>query len=188
MEGHAPIYGLLNDILTHLQSMQKENFPQLFNKRLQTLEGSISQHYEEFKSFIQSKAQKDDTWTFWNQFVFQDAMAYVGLFLAIRSGDWDLRMGSMKSMAPVFTAFDHSLYQILISAHVSDLLTMPKAVISMFRQGAFVVSINERSWHSVAIDELHEMLINKDCKTSVIKSLPDYIGYIVYKIISYGML
>ena len=62
---------------------------------------------------------------------------------------------------------------------------MPAPIITMFQQGAFVVSVSGRSWHSVATDECHEMLINKDCKTSIVKPLPDYINriarYIPYR-------
>ena len=54
-----------------------------------------------------------------------NVVAYTGLFLAIQSGDWQLRMASMKSMAAVFTAFDHSTYQKPISQHLVDLQTMP---------------------------------------------------------------
>ena len=50
----------------------------------------------------------------------------------------------------------------------------------MFQQGAFVVSITERPWHSVAIDEAHEMLINKECKSSIVRPLPDYIKRIAH--------
>ena len=53
---------------------------------------------------------------------------------------------------------------------------MPAPILTMFRQGAFVVSITSRSWHSVGIDESHEMLINKDCKSSIVHPLPDYIN------------
>ena len=84
----------------------------------------------------------------------------------------------MKSMAAVFTAFDHPTYQKLISQHLEDIATMPAPIIAMFRQGAFVVSVTGRPWHSVAIDESHEMLINKDCKTSIIHPIPDYINRI----------
>ena len=119
------------------------------------------------------------------QFVFVDAMAYAGLFLSIRSGDWQLRMGSIKNMAPVFTAFDHPTYQKIISNHISDLVCTPQSVILMSEQGAFVVSIGGREWHSVAIDEAHEMLINKHCKMSITKPSPDYINcvakYITYR-------
>lgn len=101
--------------------------------------------------------------------IFMDAMAYVSLFLAIQSGDWHLRMSSVKSMAPVFSAFDHPTYQKLISNHISDLLSFPQSILLMFEQGGFVVNISGRSWHSVGIDESHEMLINKHCKMSVTK-------------------
>ena len=51
--------------------------------------------------------------------------------------------------------------------------------------GAFVVSISGRAWHSVAIDEAHEMLSNKQCKTSICRPTPDYINciaqYIPYR-------
>ena len=128
--------------------------------------------------FIHKIACTDDTWRFWVQFVFEDAMAYKSLFLAIRSGDWDLRVASIKSMAALFTAFDHTTYQNVISQHLEDIAKMPAPIIAMFRQGAFVVSITGRPWHSVAIDESHDMLINKDCKTSIIHPLPDYINRI----------
>ena len=55
--------------------------------------------------------------------------------------------------------------------------------------GFFVVSVLGRPWHSVAIDESHEMLINKDCKTSIVRPLPDFINriarYIPYRSHSY---
>ena len=121
-------------------------------------------------------ASLDDTWQFWVEFVFEDGMAYVFLFLAIRSGNWDLRLNSTKSMAAIFTAFDHPTYQRLISRHLEDIADIPAPLRTTFRQGAFVMSISGTPWHSVAIDEGHEMLINKDCKKSIIHPLPDYIN------------
>ena len=87
-------------------------------------------------------------------------MAYVGLFLSIRSGNWQLKLASMKMMAPVFMAYDHHSYQRLLSQHLSDILSIPPALLAMFNQGAFTVSIGIRPWHSVGIDEAHKMLIN----------------------------
>ena len=46
----------------------------------------------------------------------------------------------------------------------------------MFSQGAFVVNISGREWHSVGIDEAHEMLINKQCKMAVVKPSGDFIN------------
>ena len=136
------------------------------------------QTFDKFKLFIQALARKDSTWRFWVQFLFQDMAAYLGLFLGIRSGDWNLRTACVKQMAPVFTAFDHANYQRLISRHLADILTMPQSVITMLQQGSCVVSITGRTWHSVAIDEGHEMLINRACEMSIVKPSPDYISRI----------
>lgn len=67
------------------------------------------QQFDKFKAFIQELASIDSTCRFWIQFVLQGIAAYVGLFLAIESEVWYLRIASAKQMEPVFTAFDHAL-------------------------------------------------------------------------------
>ena len=84
-----------------------DEFRKRFNAKVADITSSISPFYQQFKGFIQTMACRDETWRFWIQYVFVDAMAYVSLFFAIRSGDWHLRMSSVKSTAAVFTAFDH---------------------------------------------------------------------------------
>ncbi len=156
------------------------DFRKTFNRKLVQVNAVESISYTEFHQFLKSMADQDDTWRFWVQFILEDAMAYMGLFLALRSGDWHLRMASLKLMAPVFTAFDHPNYQKLISQHLGDVLCMPSALVTAFQQGAFVVSISGKNWHSVAIDEAHEMLINKECKTSITRPTPDYISRLAH--------
>ena len=86
----------------------------------------------------------------------------------------------MKLMAPLFTAYDHPIYQKLISSHLLDVLDMPPAILTMLHQGAFVVSISGRAMHSVGIDEAHEMLINKGYKSSLVRPSQDYINRIAH--------
>ena len=47
----------------------------------------------DFIQFVENMSRKDDTWCLWSQFIFQDGLAYIGFFLAIRSGDWDFEDG-----------------------------------------------------------------------------------------------
>ena len=112
-------------------------------------------------------------------------MAYISLFLAIHSGDWHLRIASLKEMVPLFTTFDHPTYQKLISKHIADLFNLPESIMLMLSQGVFVLNITGREWHSVAIDEGHEMLINKQCKNAVVKPMEDYMKrmatYLTYR-------
>ena len=91
-----------------MESLPKTDFVQSFNRRLR-LNKCLSPFFQNFKAFLQRQAMSDDTWRFWIQFVFQDALAYVGLYLGIRSGDWQLRLANVKMKVdlPVFTAFDH---------------------------------------------------------------------------------
>ena len=169
-----PLKVLSNQIMANKTNFNSEKLHKIISETQSLCE------FDKFRSFIQEQARIDSTWRFWIQFVFQDIAAYMGLFLAIRSGDWYLRTACVKQMAPVFTAFDHANYRKLISRHLADMLTMPDSVLAMFQQGAFVVSVTGRTWHSVAIDEGHEMLINKSCKMSIVRPSPDHINRIAH--------
>ena len=42
----------------------------------------------QFYSFAKQMAAVDETWGFWVQFIFCDAMAYIGPYIGVRTGDW----------------------------------------------------------------------------------------------------
>ena len=132
--------------------------------------------HEKFFKFMKENMEKDEMLKFWGQFVLQDCYAYVALFLAVRSGNWKLRIAAIKSMAALFTAFDRQKYQKLIPQHLVDIMTVPSEVISNFESGEFTVSLLGRPCHSIGIDEAHEMCINKDCKQYITKPSEDYIN------------
>ena len=141
--------------------------------------------YDSFREFLEHQSAKSSTWKFWAQFVFEDAFAYIGLFLSIRSGNWELRNGSIKMMASLYSAYDHQTYKKLIANHLADILTLPTSILTSLQNGSFVVSCTGRSWHSVGIDECHEMCINKDCKCCIVRPSKDFINrianYIPYR-------
>ena len=58
-----------------------------------------SAYHDKFKSFLDLMACNGPNWNFWKQFVIGDGLAYIGLFIAIRSGNWELRLASIKLMA-----------------------------------------------------------------------------------------
>ena len=77
-----PLKAISQQILANKSNFNSETLHSILS------ETQSSQQFDEFKEFIQELARTDSTWRFWIQFVFQDNAAYVGLFLAIRSGDW----------------------------------------------------------------------------------------------------
>lgn len=66
--------------------------------------------YNEFKSFMESLSKQNCTICLWYQFISLNCFAYIGLFLAIRYRNWELRIGSIKLLAAVISAFVHSTY------------------------------------------------------------------------------
>ena len=136
--------------------------------------------YKDFISFVEDLASRDDTWKFWYGFAFHDCLAYVGLYLAICGGTWRLRMASLKEMCPLFTAFDRVNYLKILPQHFAEVLCLPENIRHCLEKGGFVCNIRGTKMHAVALDEAHEMLVNKDIKTSVVRPSREYLNRIMY--------
>ena len=72
-------------------------------------------------------------------------------------------------------AFDHPHYQ----NHMRDLAKMPRDVLKFLESGALVCSITGKHMHAVALDEAHEMLVNKDLKT-IVRPSKEYLDRMLY--------
>ncbi|XP_071481651.1 uncharacterized protein [Diadema antillarum] len=131
--------------------------------------------HDEFLVFCKEMSAKLETFRFWHRFLTRDCLCYINLHLAIRTGNWNLRIAALKSMAPIFHAFDRQNYSFLIPLHLSTIYSFPEYVIEHLRKGAFVSSVTGTNFSMVAWDEGHEMLINKDCKNSFSGHLPQHV-------------
>ena len=108
--------------------------------------------------------------------MFEDGFAYVSLYLAICSGKRDLRLGAIKLIAALFTAFGRPNYQKRIPDHIVDILTVSEEVLSHLKNGGFTISILGRPCHSIGFDEAHEMCVNRECKKYISRPSADYIN------------
>ena len=133
-----------------------------------------------FVSFMSDLSSNNDTWKFWHDFVFRNCLTYIGLYFAIRGGMWNLRMASLKEMCPLFTAFDRLNYMKILPQHFSEVISLPERIKECFISGGFVCNIRGKQMHAVALDEAHEMLVNKDIKTSVVRPSKEYLDKIMY--------
>ena len=120
--------------------------------------------HKKFNSFCDSMGEQNDTWHFWREFLTKSMLPYLGLYFSMRSEQRDLRLGSLKMMAPIFHAFDSSNYIHNIPNHIAKMLCLPPSLLDHFKNSGFVASIKSNSWSSVTLNESHEMCINKDVK------------------------
>ena len=161
---HHLIEGLSSTTLT------PENMLKIVENILAT-----SKQCDEFHSFVNKQSDNDSTWKFWAQFVFEDCMAYIGLFLSIRCRNWNLRVSSLKLMAPLFCAYDRTTYQRLIPNHLAAIQTFPPKIIECFKKGGFAINLKGGNGHYVGLDEAHEMCINKDMKEAIVRPTKTYL-------------
>ena len=148
------------------------------------LQQSIGGLQSEFFEFVESKCNESATFKLWSNFLSRDMMSYIALWIAIRSGNWNLRNASLKTMLPNFVVCDRQNYGKILPRHFSHLFSMPQEILDCFKSGGFVTSIKGIPFANVALDEAHEMTINKDIKSvisrpdqSYIKPMTHYLPY-----------
>ena len=77
-------------------------------------------------------------------------------------------------MAPLFFAYDRPIYQRLLPEHIADIESFPKEIIDSFTAGGFTVKVTKGLNHAVALNEAHEMCINRDLKMAVVRPAKAY--------------
>ncbi|XP_066282530.1 uncharacterized protein [Branchiostoma lanceolatum] len=147
-----------------------------FVERQEILQGELGNLRSEFKSFCDIMSKKNKVFQFWHDFVHGTCLAYINLFLSIRSANWNLRVASIKHMVPLFYAFDHHMYSRLLARHIADINIFPKSILSVLQKGGFVSSLKGTAFSDVALDECHEMTINKDLKDAISNPDPNRIN------------
>ena len=140
---------------------------------------SLSQSsYQSMDTFMKELAKSQDTIKFWYNFITEDCYAYLSLFVSIRYRNWNLRTGSIKKVAAIFAAFDCPTYQRLIPQHLYDLSTLPDCLLRHLQEGAFAVRLSNSEQHAIALDECHEMCINKDSKQAIVRPNKDRMHFL----------
>ena len=130
---------------------------------------------QSFKDFVPKGRNR----RFWSNFVLKDCFSYICLFLAIQTSSWDLRMLALKSMSCLFSAYDRPSYSKILPNHLADIQSYPTDLLGCLRAGGFTVKF---TGHAVALDEAHEMGINRDMKMkrptqTYIKKMTHFFSY-----------
>ena len=165
------------------QRSQMYNDVSEFVEKQKSLIAQLGNLQKEFVDFRKTLCELDETFKFWDSFIHNDCLAYIGLSIANRSGNWNLRMHCLKMMMPLFSVTDKFNYSRIIPKHLADLTTFPRYILDNLREGGFVISLKGTPFASMAVDEAHESTINKDVKGAMsgggdeMKILADFLPY-----------
>ena len=102
-------------------------------------------------------------------------LPYLLLWYGMRFANWNFRVAAIKLIAPISHALDRISYLRILPRHIAGIHCLPQSILHHFQMGGFVVNLTGKPFSSVAFDESHEMLINKDIKAAISRVEPDYI-------------
>ncbi|XP_022111561.1 uncharacterized protein LOC110990766 [Acanthaster planci] len=166
------VIDIVQQLQVHGDSCDYSNMQEFVSGIHVKLHNILPSVLEEFNEYCNNMTEKFETFKFWNRFLKEDCFCYIQLWIAMRSGNWQMRLCALKRMAPLFFAFDRQNYSKLIPIHLSQMYGLPSYIAKHFENGGFVSSIRGANFSSVGFDEAHEMLINKDCKIALSRGLP----------------
>lgn len=151
-------------------SKRAKLFPGIFEGELSH---SVPTVFQNFQQFVDSRGSVNPTFKFWSNFCFRDVLNYVGLYMAIRSRDYNLRGACIRQLVPLFHALDRTNYLRVVPIHMATLKTCPSYIVKELEAGAFAVSLSGFDYQCVALDEAHEMGINKQVKMAMNATNPE---------------
>ena len=115
----------------------------------------ISYSGSSFWEWVEGSAgerNKDEVSRFWAR-ALQYLNAYVGYYFSLDEVTGNLRNSCLKMLTPIFFAYSRNTYENFATNTIFDALTSPG---EHFFHGEWTISLSEKPYHNVAIDERHE--------------------------------
>ena len=151
----------VHNMLLSLHQILAEELTKLWQH--ENVDALEEKSFEKFLDALQNEKNSDEVSRFWAS-TFSYLCAYLGYFMAIRSGNWQLRNSCLPKLSELFFAYSHNKYEELVCKSMKDCMKLPTEVLGAFLRGEWTVSAKGIPFHSQAMDEAHESLVNKSTK------------------------
>ena len=126
-------------------------------------ENSDGNSFYDFHRSLMDDTNSDEVSPFWAN-TLDYLNAYLGYYVSVRSVNWDLRNACLPKLSELFFAYSHNKYEELVCRSMRDCMQLPHEVLCAFMRGEWTVSATGSPYHSQAMDEAHESLVNKSTK------------------------
>ena len=121
----------------------------------------------DIKKRFRNKENENSLQQFWISFL-DMVDTLLNTIYAVRCGNWDLLLESIRDIIPFFFAYDHINYARYMTVMLADMLSLPEKfpeIYSEFIKGNFAAQISDGSFSRSETDKVIEMTLNKDTKT-----------------------
>ena len=122
---------------------------------------------DKIKAWMLQRAAVHKTFKLWTQFILQDYPAYMALRIAVRTGNFKLRLAALRRIAPIFCGHGKARYQWLLAVHLSHMARMTDEDMEALSH-LFSTPLTGNAYARVALDERQEFA-NKLYKGSTTK-------------------
>ena len=116
--------------------------------------------FESFCDKLLASTNPDEVSRFWAS-TYNYLCAYMGFYFSIRSGNWQLKNTCLPKLSELFFAYSHNKYEELVCKSMKNSMQLPQEVLNAFLCGEWTVSAKSIPYHSQAMDEAHESMVNK---------------------------
>ncbi|CAM9775397.1 unnamed protein product [Pylaiella littoralis] len=128
-------------------------------KTLPPVEGTrmeVDRHADGVVEWMEARAKEHKTFCLWKQFLLHDYPAYLTFRVALRTGDFMLRLDALRRIAPIFFIVGKDRYQVLLIDHLMEMARMSKSDLKVMSE-LFSVNLGKDAYARIGLDERQEV-------------------------------
>ena len=141
-----------------------------FVEHYKSMNTLMNNFYPNYKRYVEDGRKADDQFALFMT-ALDDFHPYIACYISIRTGDWKLRIASIKMMATRFVLSGAVNYKWWVMRHLADVKTYPKGIKDRLEAGSWVSCLKDGKGKCLARDEYHERTASKDIKFEMPKQL-----------------
>ena len=125
-----------------------------------------------YQDYMKDGYKEDDQFALFTNML-KDFHAYYAMFIAIRTGNWSLRLASLKMMTTRFVQSGVHTYKWLVLWHLANVHGYPDSILKCLELGVWVSTLQDGQGVSLAHDKFHERTSSKDIQLVMSKQLTE---------------
>lgn len=126
-------------------------------------QSETDRHADGVVEWIEARAKEHKTFFLWRRFLLHDYPAYLTFRIALRTGDFMLRLDALRRIAPIFFITGKDRYQNLVIDHLMEMARWSEEVLKVMSE-LFSVKLGKDACARLGLDERQEVA-NRFIKT-----------------------